>query len=129
MKLTKQQAISWHMRMWIYIAKRIAKEKKVMAIADIKREFCDMNHIRVKHACFCCEYAYYNNREVWWKDNFNCAKGCPVIWGKNKLCACVDSGTEYYTILSHRNFSRKNGWKKQAKLAYKIAMLPERKDA
>lgn len=115
MNLTKQEAISWHRRMWIWIAKQIAKHRKVMDIVELKKHFCDMFNVYPKSDCFCCDY-----------DNQIC-KSCPVVWKDEEsdisaFCAYSEYGQ---CVLIYEDYEH-NNWKKQAKIAYKIAMLPER---
>lgn len=112
MNLTKQEALQWHRRMWIWIAREIARCKCVMHVMFLKEDFCEMFNLNPTVSCFCCEYAYDNG-------HVKCGK-CPVIWCNEKSKSCLNRNSEYIAIGKCRN------WKKQAKLAYKIAMLPER---
>lgn len=119
MSLTKKEAISWHRRMWIWIAKQIAKHRKVMDIVELKTQFCDMFNVHPDRYCFCCEY-----------DN-NWCKSCPVVWKNENYveCSfCMDSEYEQCVLLYEGDEHNNNNWKKQAKIAYRIAMLPEREN-
>lgn len=122
MNLTKQEAIQWHRKMWIWIAKEIARNKQVLDIVTLKKVFILNNGLcKIKSDCFCCDYVYHNNKEQWYEDEFYCDEYCPIVWNEGYCCA---SRSEYHLIICVCN-----NWKKQAKLAYKIAMLPERESA
>lgn len=122
MNLTKQEAIKYHRAMWIWIAREIArrnktvsaKRKKTASIVEYKakyiRDIMGLSVNDVYDNCFCCEYVQ-EKRERGCSD-------CPVIWGKDKEKTCCDA--EYDLVMKCTN------WKEQKKLAYKIAMLPER---
>lgn len=117
--LTKQEALAWHRKMWIWIAKEIARCKHAVYIIDLKRRFCLENNIRgLKGMCFCCEYVHQINNYV---SHEACLNLCPVVWQEStsKVCEFAEYGSVFEC----------DDWKKQAKLAYKIAMLPERKSA
>lgn len=111
MKLTKQQAIEGHRKMWNWIADEIERRKRVCIIIDLKMQYCGDNDLALKNGCFCCEY---NDRD------YQCVK-CPLDWGKGKHCATDKHSL--YTRVVHADT-----WQEQADLARQIANLPERKD-
>ena len=113
MELTKQEALSWHRKMWIWIAREIARNKRVMEVVGLKEKFCKNNGVSPSSHCFCCEYVYCKYEYLW-------CTNCLLIWDGNNHGSCIEG--EYSDIKLCSN------WKKQAKLAYKIAMLPERED-
>ena len=112
MKLTKQQAIEGHRKMWNWIADEIEKRNKVLEIIDLKVEYCTTNNLLLQHNCFCCEYSI--------DDDYGCEK-CPVDWINTKHCS--DDETSLYVAVLHTK-----QWQEQADLARQIANLPERKD-
>lgn len=112
MSLTKKEAISWHRRMWLWIAKEIARNKEIMDILDLKYKFClVLNNQNLTNYCYCCDYA----KQEW----IDC-RLCPLIWGEDENLKCEQA--EYAAIYHCTS------WKRQAKLAYRIAMLPEREN-
>lgn len=124
MKLTKPEAIKWHRRMWIWIAREIARKRRVLSVAELKKKFILNNGLgKIKNDCFCCAYVYQNNIENWYNNEFYCNEYCPIVW--NEGGTCCENRSEYDAVCSVDY----NDWKKQARLAYKIAMLPERKSA
>lgn len=138
MNLTKHEALQWHKKMWIWIAREIASHKKVMDIGELKDEFINNelgNYAIVRSSCFCCQYAIKIKR-ISRGDGFKTfCDYCPIDWGcKTNAFMCEDKnkggdglGLWWRCRLCYYN-KNKGGWKKQSKLAYKIAMLPERKD-
>lgn len=124
--LTKRAAISMHKEMWIWIAEEIARNKCVMVIEYLKVEFCIASNANPKNLCFCCEYASQED----WLGVVYCSK-CPVVWRNNVSARCYMAEysriTRFAGLTAEERYIEKN-WKKQAKLAYKIAMLPERKE-
>ena len=77
MKLTKQQAIEEHRKMWNWIADQYAKyEGRLVNNSDgqltgvrLKAKYFAINNLPIiDNACFCCEY-----------DADSC-EGCPVQW-------------------------------------------------
>lgn len=56
MKLTKQQTIEGHRKMWNWIADEIEKRRRTVCIVELKMEYCKNNHLELRKWCFCCEY-------------------------------------------------------------------------
>ena len=109
--LTKEQAIENHRKMWNWIADETLKQKRVVR----KQEYFVANNIpdsiRPDSDCYCCEYSIINFRR-------SCSV-CPIQWN-HRLCYVSeynDWRAAYY----------KENYKKAAKLARKIAKLPENK--
>lgn len=112
MKLTREQAIEEHRKMWNLIADEILREKRKLNISDLKYKYCVKNGFKNINAdCFLCEYTNYNcnRRPIDWKNDskmFMCEKN-QGLWIK-----CRDA----------------ENWQEQAALARQIANLPERTD-
>ena len=67
-KLTKQQAIEGHRKMWNWIADEIERQKSECCIPLLKQCYCYKNKLTLIEDCFCCEY---NNHYI------KCQK-CPL---------------------------------------------------
>lgn len=84
--------------------------------------------------CFCClfylEYSRQSANFQILKDKSyeSCKSCCPIVWERTTLIGTktndADCSESYCGTLSDKAFHR--DWKKCCKLAYKIAMLPER---
>ena len=84
--------------------------------------------------CFCCMFRnkYINHAPqfeiVSDRSNQECEYLCPVVWERTTLSGTkeIDTycGESYYSIITNKSFYKQ--WRKCCKLAYKIAMLPER---
>ena len=112
MKLTKQQAIEGHRKMWNWIADKIEREERRVYISDLKKNYCRENNVVLHNRCFCCEYSIYFD--------LSCEK-CPVDWIKTKHC-CDNEKSLYNLVINAST------WQEQAELARTIANLPERVD-
>ncbi len=116
MELTREEAISWHRKMWNWIADRIEEEKEFQYIGILKEEYCKKNNITIRNECFCCEFA-----------NGNCYY-CPLNWDSNLaeyMCEQKyeeDDDRGLYSLCCEV----KNDWKRQAKLAREIASIQEK---
>lgn len=115
------------------------EELKKVAETDEEKLFYDekISYYRqtlVDDGCFCCMFRnkYVNHAPqfeiVSDRSYRDCQYTCPVIWEyktlsgtkeKNVMCTTSD-----YGIITNKAFHKQ--WKKCCKLAYKIAMLPER---
>lgn len=108
MKLTKQQAIEGHRKMWNWIANEIEERKHIYKIINLKMIYCHENVLNLRNDCFCCECA----------DSIDDTCGsCILDWGITGDCGLL------YGKVVHAT-----SWKEQVKLARQIANLPERKD-
>lgn len=112
MKLTKQQAIEGHRKMWNWIADEIERQKSECCIHSLKDFYCSANNLNLRHNCFCCEYS-----------NIDCHGGekCPLDWIETPHC-CDNDSSLYHRVLWSES------WQEQADLARQISNLPERKD-
>jgi len=147
MKITKEQAIIEHRKMWQRIAKETNKQKRVVAIEEYFKKYFPYS---VLNNSFCCEYGYHKsvNKKFkrlicsikkWLKYNIFCFDNCkycsqlscfscPIDWGNEtdyQMCynKTHHDGNGLYAI-----WCRTEDWKKAAKLAEQIAELPERKE-
>lgn len=111
MKLTKQQAIEGHRKMWNWIADTIEKKKTVCCIPELKRDYCFENNLTLSCNCFCCEY----------NSHTQACKKCPLDWGKTRSCSTNEKSL--YCRITYCEL-----WKEQVDLARQIANLPERED-
>ena len=115
-KLTREQAIIEHRKMWNWIADNLGKTKGT--VYDLKVIYCEENGFKYLCAhCFCCQYAH-----------FNCDY-CPLYWGSendefNTYCESdIENAVNW---LNSDSLSMKNKFKEAAEIARKIANLPEK---
>ena len=112
-KITKEQVIINHRKMWCWIAEwtRLLK-RKVRRI-----EYFDDIPVREypRYGCYCCEFVYQ-----FFNDD-DCSL-CPIEWGKGRKCE------EYGTLFNEWINCNDSNWERAAELADMIAELPERKD-
>lgn len=136
MELTREQAIEEHRKMWKWISRQIMKDYKeqclIKNIVSYKKLYIKNNFKNeyVRNSCFCCDYAYS-------KSQYDNCLFCPLYWNdENTEEDCTEG---YYhliyeffhniTICSREGYSVcEEGAKKLSEMAYKIAMLEERKD-
>lgn len=140
MKLTREQAIAEHRKMWLWISRQImkdyVKDKQVRTIYGYKSFYLNRNFTdeHVASKCFCCEYTkqpigYYG---------VNCVIHCPLYWNDKHTAFTCDDFFEhgYYDVITDiikESFSVE-GYafvtlkeaKRAARMAYKIAMLDEK---
>lgn len=133
MKLTREQAIAEHRKMWLWISRQIMKDyvanEKVRTIYYYKCDYlnCNFPNENVKSKCFCCEYVIQHGE--------SCSEDCPLYWNdRNTILTCFES-LGYYDIINKIVFSylkfqdvyyriSKEEAKRMSRMAYKIAMLP-----
>lgn len=116
MKLTKQQAIEGHRKMWNWIADKIEKEKGTFHISELKKTYCNTNNLFLRHNCFCCEYSRVKYCKV--TDDI-CCERCPIDWVETDDCITEEKSL-YNRVLCAPT------WQEQADLARLIAYLPEK---
>lgn len=142
MELSREQAIKEHRKMWKWISRQIMKDYKeqysIKKIIIYKKIYIE-NNFKNKHIlgnCFCCQYAM--NKSILQR----CTSNCPLYWNAENIEEICIKG--YYgsfkqifnsiTIGSvnkdstEEYFICEGGAKRLSKMAYKIAMLEERKD-
>lgn len=141
MELTREQAIAEHRKMWKWISRQIMKDYKeqrsIKAIVKYKKIYLENNFKNeyIVGNCFCCQYA--ENKSILQR----CTDNCPLYWDSENTEECIrgyygsinkifnsitigsinKDSTEGYFICEERA-------KRLSKMAYKIAMLEERKD-
>lgn len=143
MKLTKQQAIEEHKKMWNWIADNIHLliDNKQKSICELENLYCEINNIVLIHNCFCCEYSMqqleYPYSYFFVFDENRCEK-CPILWGteqKTNSYYCMYNGNKYHNIKSglrneilYLSESHYKNIKEISKIARQIANLPEKFD-
>ena len=113
-KLTKEEAIREHRKMWNWIAEQY-EQYGFQDIACLKDEYLNTyrpEFLSMDSECFCCEYVTQQGAE--------CTE-CPVVWGGNKAYICTSG--EYGRLCCVKKDKFIAGF-----LARKIANLPEKKD-
>lgn len=120
MRLTREDAIDGHRKMWNWIADKIEEEKCVQVITELKDRYRRQNYLLLYSNCFCCEYTL-NEADI-----KECDK-CPINWKSDRiLYGCMDKHEDGDRLGLYLRCSNENCWEEQAKLARKIANLPER---
>ena len=110
------------------------------AVTEVEKEYYDKNisyyrQTIVDADCFCCRFMYqyvYHAPQfeiISDKSHKECKYICPVVWERITVSGTKETdaycGSSYYGRIDNKANSSKE-WKKCCKLAYKIAMLPER---
>lgn len=140
MKLTREQAITEHRKMWLWISRQIMKDyvknRMVRTIYSYKSNYLNKVYPneRVEARCFCCEYT----KQVGDYSGANCRIHCPLYWNDKHTALTCDDFIEhgYYNVITDIVSYSVEGYafvtleeaKKAARIAYKIAMLDEKKD-
>lgn len=137
MKLTKEQAIKEHRKMWNWIADQY-EEGRTTDIHTLKSEYMIKAEIKevILHNCFCCKYA--KEKIVSMISSANdiasvpdrCTQ-CPVIWGTevySHLLPCEHFFSAYQKLKRESCELDKLGVDSElcACFAREIANLPER---
>ena len=112
MKLTFDEAIANHRKMWNWIADETEKRKESVT----KEEYFEKNEILddVECNCYCCEYG---TQKTGISGGFVKCKVCPIDW-KFENCECRNP--------SYNKWKHSYEWESSAKYARQIANLPER---
>jgi hypothetical protein len=129
MKLTKEQAIAEHRKMWLWISRHIMKDylanKTVREIYFYKCDYLNKVYPNemITNKCFCCDYVE--------QSGIDCYKDCPLYWNNKHTEYTCSEHFGYYNIIARistmcHNFCTFKEAKKMAIMAYKIAMLEER---
>lgn len=134
MKLTREQAIAEHRKMWLWISRQIMNDyvenRMVRTIYFYKCVY--LNNVypneRIKSRCFCCEYVTQHG--------IKCYKDCPLYWNDKHTALTCDNFIEhgYYNVITDIVSYSAEGYafvtleeaKRAARIAYKIAMLDEK---
>lgn len=109
MKLSFDQAVEEHRKMWRWIAENSHSKSILDMKQDYLNKFFDNQEVELE--CFCCEYDH--------NFNDNCSH-CPLVWSGEYPCHCTESKSPYAKI--HRAHSIYEF----RELAYEIANLPTR---
>lgn len=121
MKLTREEAIANHRKMWNWIADETERLERVVLKPEYFKKHSISNNDIPLHFCYCCSFDLH-----FW--HLPLCGACPINWGVNvELKSCCDKKTPYKKwgiIVHHYPFD----WKSAAKLAREIANLPERGD-
>lgn len=120
MELTREQAITEHRKMWRWIAEQYKNEcdlspHQLKKIYLLKKGYDDS--FLIQSCCFLCEYTREGHRGC---DN------CPLIWGT--IGDCMGTSNEHRGLYGQLIdcYLNREDMKKCAKLARKIAELPEK---
>ena len=106
MKLTREQAIAEHRKMWRWIAEETLKRKKKVWKENYFKEHPEYKELPIS-LCWCCDYV-----------DDKCSQ-CPLVW-PDRTCFRKDS-------LFVKWFFEKD-YEKAAEYAREIAELEERKE-
>ena len=109
--LTKSEAIFHHRKMYHWIADETRKKKRKVT----ENEYFDQYNISRGGRPLCDSYACHY--DMLFGDD---CTHCPINWGGG--VGCVDNGSPYCEWID----CDKNDWERAAKLADKIAELPEK---
>lgn len=121
-KLTKEQAIAEHRKMWRWIAEETKKRREIVKEEDYIKKYFQRDVILCH--CFCCEYT---SQRGGCADLFFC-EFCPIDWNSE----CDELMCEDYDETEENNkgllglWEDAKSWQTAAKLAKQIAELPER---
>ena len=141
-KLTKEQAITEHRKMWNWIADQLENHNDpgydihMYKVKYIKENF---PHNDIRHNCFCCHYAVQENDGNVFT---NYCINCPLIWGTedntdgffckqgNRDIPFEDMylfGEEGYGLWNYaQSLTKNHDYEEAAKIARQIANLPEK---
>lgn len=115
------------------------EEFKNEAVTEVEKEYYNKNisyyiQTLVDADCFCCMFMFkYMNHALQFeivsdRSYRKCEYNCPVVWERKTISGTKETdancSASYYGIITNKAFHKE--WKKCCKLAYKIAMLPER---
>lgn len=115
-EVLRKEAIENHRKMWNWIADN--QEKLELPCTHIKYEYLERYENRkIKSGCYLCDYKENTGNKT--------CDVCPLDWGNDSDCPCLDSETENEKGLFSRWLWCDN-FHKAAELAREIANLPER---
>ena len=121
MKLTREEAIANHRKMWNWIADETERLERVVLKPEYFKEHSISHNDFPVRFCYCCSFdlTYYS---------LPLCGACPINWGVDtEMNACCNKKSPYEKwdiIVKYYP----NDWKSAAKLAREIANLPERGD-
>lgn len=133
----RELAIEQHRKMWKWISRQIMKDYKeqcsIKTISEYKNIYVENNfkNKHIRNNCFCCNYLFNQY------DYCCCEDNCPLYWNAEnteKLCTkgYYGSMNEIFNnstiLLKDKYIICEEVARRLSKIAYKIAMLEERKD-
>lgn len=122
MKLTFNEAIANHRKMWNWIADETEKRKRIIT----KYIYFKENDIKeCNHLCFCCQYTVDNREFARNMAEIRDCRLCPIDWGvmigSYDKYQCFDHNTSYDWWCEACDA---DDWQFAAKYARHIANLP-----
>ena len=99
MKLTREQAIEEHRKMWLWISRQIMKDyvanEKVRTVYSYKCDYlnCNFPNEKVKSKCFCCEYVIQHGE--------SCREDCLLYWNDKCTEFVCNDYFGYYNIITN----------------------------
>ena len=121
MKLTREEAIANHRKMWNWIADETERLERVVLKPEYFKEHNISHNDFPVHFCYCCDF---DSQSL----SLPLCSACPINWGVDtEIKACCNKKSSYkkwVTVVKHYS----DDWKSAAKLAREIANLPERGD-
>ena len=120
MKLTREEAIANHRKMWNWIADETERLERVVSKSEYFQKHSISHNEAPHNGCYCCGF------DLQFRSLPLCG-ACPINWGVNaEIKSCSDENSPYRKWVIAKHFF--NDWKSAAKLAREIANLPERKE-
>ena len=121
MKLTREEAIANHRKMWNWIADETERWEDCATKSDYFKNLFDLPI--PQNECYCCEYA----QDI---ALHSVCSGCPLLWGSHFATCIFDGSSENKRGLyvQWERACKEKDWQKSARLAREIANLPERKE-
>ena len=122
MKLTKEQAIREHRKMWHWIARETLKLKRKVSEQEYLLKFFEYEELISDYIL--CDYA---KGEMEKGDHAYSCLCCPIDWGSKCKHSCVDFSKDGDCKGLYLRWWDSIDWQEAAALARQIAELPERK--
>lgn len=121
MRLTRDQAIAEHRKMWMWIAEQYENKQNMDYLSpyQLKEKYLEMkgySNFSLICCCFLCEYAKVS------EDDEKCDK-CPLDWGSSQDCVGTFANKGLYRMILD---SCDYDYNRCAELARQIAELPEK---
>lgn len=127
MKLSREEAIENHRKMWQWIAEETLKREKIVCKEEYLEEYFPNEVICCD--CFCCEYGR-QQINLGYDMRYGC-KFCPLDWDSSTTVMCCDRFTDdddlgWFALWE--KITKVLNWQQASELAKIIAELPERKE-
>ena len=129
MKLTKEEAIANHRKMWNWIADETERLERIVSKAEYFQKHNISNYDIPPHSCYCCAF----DLQYW---ALPLCGACPINWGVNtEITSCIIEESafcskkespfrKWVTVVNYYP----DDWERAAKFAREIANLPEREE-